>query len=71
MPDNIHGSACDQSREGDLIVILLGCSTPIVIRPYGQHFQVIGEAYIQGLMDGEGIEFLNDGKVEKRSFTFC
>jgi len=71
VPDNIYGSSCDQTREGDLIVILLGCSTPIVIRPYGRHFQVIGEAYIQGLMDGEGIAFLRNEKVEKRSFTFC
>ncbi|CZT05126.1 uncharacterized protein RCO7_05324 [Rhynchosporium graminicola] len=71
VPDNIHGSARDQTRKGDLIAILLGCSTPIVIRPSGQHFQVIGEAYIQGLMDSEGMEFLTDGKLEKQSFVFC
>jgi hypothetical protein len=70
-PDNIYGKAKDQTMEGDLIAILFGCSTPIVIRPYGEHFKVVGEAYVQGIMDGEAMELFETGKVEKQSFTFC
>lgn len=70
-PDNIFGSAEDQTKEGDLIVILLGCSTPIVVRPYGEHFQVVGEAYVQGQMEGEALQLLESEKADKRSFTFC
>jgi len=70
-PDNIYGSLRDQTRTGDLITILFGCSTPIVVRPHGKHFQVIGEAYVQGVMDGEAMEILRNGTIEARRFTFC
>ncbi|KAH6714494.1 hypothetical protein BKA61DRAFT_673814 [Leptodontidium sp. MPI-SDFR-AT-0119] len=69
-PDNIHGSVRDQTMGGDLIAILLGCSTPVVIRPNGDYFKVIGEAYVQGIMEGEAMDFLKEGKVERRNFTF-
>jgi hypothetical protein len=42
-----------------------------VIRPHGGYFKVVGEAYVQGLMDGEAMEVLESGKVNPRSFTFC
>lgn len=70
-PDNIFGSPRDQTMKGDLIAILFGCSTPIVIRPHGEHFKVVGEAYVQGLMEGEGMKFLESGRFHARSFTFC
>jgi hypothetical protein len=70
-PDNIFGSRDAQTKSGDLIAILFGCSTPIVIRPHGEYFKVVGEAYVQGLMDGEAMELLESEKVKARSFTFC
>jgi hypothetical protein len=70
-PDNIYGSDEDQARVGDKIAIILGCSTPIVIRPQGNHFLVLGEAYVQGLMDGEALEFLKSGQCEVQDFLFC
>lgn len=70
-PDNVYGSAQDQTKVGDLIAILFGCSTPIIIRTFGEHFQVIGEAYVQGIMDGEAMKFLNQGKFKMEEFTFC
>jgi hypothetical protein len=57
-PDNMYGTDDKQTKKGDLITIIFGCSTPLVIRPCGRDFQVIGEAYVQGLMDGEAIELL-------------
>ena len=70
-PDNIYGSDSDQTWQGDLIAIIFGCSTPVVIRPYGQRFKVIGEAYVQGLMDGEAMELLKSGGVQSQNFVFC
>lgn len=70
-PDNIYGSDEEQTKKGDLIVILFGCSTPIVVRPMGQMFQVMGEAYVQGLMDGEGMELFDTAGFPGRNFTFC
>lgn len=70
-PDNIFGRSCEQTRQGDLIAIIFGCSTPIVIRPYGQLFKVVGEAYVQGLMDGEAMGLLEAGRFRAQNFTFC
>ncbi|KAJ4176424.1 hypothetical protein NW767_015448 [Fusarium falciforme] len=70
-PDNIYGKAREQTQRGDLIAVLFGCSTPIVIRPRGKYFQVLGEAYVHGLMEGEAMEFLNSGKAQRQRFTFC
>jgi len=70
-PDNIYGSDEDQTRKDDLICIIFGCSTPIVIRPYGKLFKVVGEAYVQGLMDGEALKLLHNRGYQVRDFTFC
>ena len=70
-PDNMYGGEEDQIKAGDKIAILFGCSTPIVIRPHGKYFQILGEAYIQGLMDGEALDSLKSGEVEATFFTFC
>ncbi|KAF2432411.1 hypothetical protein EJ08DRAFT_686883 [Tothia fuscella] len=69
-PDNIFGNEHDQTRVGDLIAIIFGCATPIIIRPKGAHFQVLGEAYLHGFMDGEALENLASGDFQCRKFTF-
>ena len=70
-PDNIFGSDKDQTMQGDLIAIIFGCSTPIVMRPKGEYFQVIGEAYVHGFMNGEAMQLLDDRKLHPQSFTLC
>ena len=57
--------------QGDLIAIIFGCSTPIIIRPKGEYFQVIGEAYVHGFMNGEAMQLLDDRKLHPQSFTLC
>jgi hypothetical protein len=70
-PDNMFGSHKDQTWKGDLIAVIFGCSTPIIVRPYGEYFQVVGEAYVQGIMDGESMVFLESGNCQVQDFTFC
>lgn len=43
-------------RCGDEVCTLLGCDTPMVLRKdaFSEHF-VVGESYVQGLMDAESI----------------
>ena len=47
---------------GDLICILFGCSVPVILRPQMDssgsdimHYEIVGESYIYGMMDGEAI----------------
>jgi hypothetical protein len=70
-PDNIYGGPDEQTKKGDLIAIVFGCSTPLAIRPYGEFYQILGEAYVQGLMDGEVITALEAGQYTTHNFAFC
>ena len=44
------------SRPGDLLVVILGAKTPYVLRRCGRvkdSFELVGECYVDGMMDGE------------------
>ncbi|KAJ5636377.1 uncharacterized protein N7484_009690 [Penicillium longicatenatum] len=51
------------AREGDFICILLGCHSPVVLRPAadymksneGSMFHIVGECYVLGLTEGESL----------------
>lgn len=40
---------------GDVVAVLTGGPVPIILRPHGTYYTVVGDAYIHGLMDGEAI----------------
>ena len=44
------------AKEGDLVVILFGAVQPFVLRRVGQQYELVGEAYVYGIMDGEFME---------------
>lgn len=41
------------AREGDQVFILKGGRVPIVLREKGENWEVVGEAYVHGIMEGE------------------
>ncbi|CAN9214094.1 unnamed protein product [Alternaria alternata] len=44
------------ARPGDCLVVLLGCYAPMILRPQENGaYIVIGQCYVQGLMDGEAL----------------
>lgn len=53
-----------ESKPGDRIAILIGCSVPVVIREFiaggKRAWRLIGECYIQGLMEGEFMTMLHE-----------
>jgi hypothetical protein len=57
-------------RKGDRICVLLGCSIPLILRPReGQpSYQVVGECYLHGFMDGEVLKGLEGGKFKIEEF---
>ena len=70
-PDNMYGKLQDQTRVGDVICIIFGCSVPLVVRPLRDRWQVVGEAYVQGVMDGEALALLASGECTESAFVFC
>lgn len=58
------GLGPSKAQKGDAVCILFGCSVPVVLRRLDQSqvrggrptFRFIGECYLDGFMDGEGLE---------------
>lgn len=59
---------------GDLVVVALGCRTPIILRPQGRTedgipvHRFVGDIYLHGYMDGEA--FQDDEVVRKKRHGF-
>jgi hypothetical protein len=55
-------------RVNDIVVVLYGDNTPYVLRPRGDEFLFIGQAYIDNIMHGEVIDDLRTGKAQEQIF---
>jgi hypothetical protein len=55
------------ARSGDIVVILYGCSVPVVLRKVRSYYKLIGECFVYGIMEGE---LFNDEAVTRPTETF-
>ena len=65
------GLAPPECEEGDKIAILFGSDVPFVLRRSTgniEEFELVGEAHVQDIMDGEVIQLLDAGGLESRTF---
>jgi hypothetical protein len=63
------GIAPFTARVGDKVCLLEGAQFPIILRPNGDSWVVVGESYIHGIMDGEGWdEMMFEGDSSLESF---
>ncbi|KAI1290540.1 hypothetical protein F5Y03DRAFT_378265 [Xylaria venustula] len=58
------GMAPLYAKRGDKIAVLYNCDMPVVLRPRpgGQSYEYIGSCFIEGLMKGEAIQGISEGK---------
>ena len=56
------------TQRGDVAVVLLGANVCFVLRPAGPNFELVGDAYIHGVMEGELLEEFRNGAVDARMF---
>jgi hypothetical protein len=56
-------------RVKDIVVVLYGGNTPYVLRPRGDEFLFLGQAYMDNIMHAEVIADLRAGKAQEQ--TFC
>lgn len=45
---------------GDLVSVLCGSAVPVLLRSCEDAFRVIGQCYVEGIMDGEAVEAANE-----------
>ncbi|KIV99548.1 uncharacterized protein PV09_08848 [Verruconis gallopava] len=62
------GLAPEGAERGDLICILYGCSVPVVIREMDDGHELIGECYIDGMMDGAALGLQIAENIPKTTF---
>jgi nitroimidazol reductase NimA-like FMN-containing flavoprotein (pyridoxamine 5'-phosphate oxidase superfamily) len=60
------GLAPAQACYMDHICILFGASVPFIFREEGDHYVIIGEAYVHGFMYGRAIEMIEQGELEAK-----
>ncbi|KAK1750076.1 heterokaryon incompatibility protein-domain-containing protein [Echria macrotheca] len=72
----ITGLVPQTARIGDKICILYGCSVPVLLRKQihssgnSWHWELIGEAYVDGFMDGEAIRRLSPATLRSLEVLF-
>ena len=67
-PKGYIGLAPEIAEEGDIVCVIFGCKFPIVLRPQGDHYLLLGACYVLGIMQGEAIEMMRNGELEKQVF---
>jgi hypothetical protein len=65
-PAAVLGTGLDGTRVGDIVCVLYGSDTPLVLRQVGNkgHCKLIGDCYVEGIMHGEALKM----KLEEREF---
>jgi len=56
------------AANGDIVCVLLGCRSPVVLRREKGHYVLIGEVYIDEYMNGEAMVGLRDGESVLETF---
>ncbi|KAI1339422.1 HET-domain-containing protein [Xylariaceae sp. FL0016] len=57
-----------ECRKADLVVVLLGLALPLVLRKENNHYVVVGEAYVHGIMNEEVSLMLSNSILEVEDF---
>lgn len=63
-PNGYYGLADSRVCPEDFVCILVGASVPFILRPHGDGYILMSEAYVHGLMYGEVIEGLEAGESQ-------
>jgi hypothetical protein len=64
------GLAPESAKDGDLVCVILGASVPFILRERNNNvFQLVGEPYVHGYMDGEAFDQFDSDKLSRVKFT--
>jgi hypothetical protein len=57
-------NAMNQPEKGDLVAAFEGADRLFILRPVGEKYRLVGDAYVDGLMEGEAYEGLDSDDVD-------
>lgn len=70
MNDEKVGLVPSIARSGDMVIAIRGGMTPLVLRPCGEDFRLVGEGYVDGWMSWQGNGEEVEGRLENESMRF-
>jgi len=53
----------------DIVVVLFGGRTPYILRKTADHYRLVSDCYVYGIMDGEAVRMWQDGNLDSRDFN--
>jgi hypothetical protein len=62
------GLCPEETKKGDLLVVLWGCAVPVILRPQDGHYFLIGDAYVPEYMDDKAVEQEKEGFLISQKF---
>ncbi|KAG9231580.1 hypothetical protein BJ875DRAFT_506607 [Amylocarpus encephaloides] len=73
LKSGLVGLAPWDAATGDIVAILFGCRFPVILRRVGKRqgdktYKLVGEAYIDGIMNGEAMARFQAGKYSRSEF---
>lgn len=64
------GIGCRGIQKDDVVCVLLGYNMPLIIRKMANHYLLVGNAYIYGLMNGEALQDIQGSKANVEDIIF-
>jgi hypothetical protein len=65
----LYGLGPSTAREGHLCCVIFGAKIPFIVKPIAdsnEQYELVGEAYIHGIMKGEVVKMCDDGKFQEQ-----
>jgi len=69
-PHGFTGIGAPNVQKGDKICVLLGCDIPLIIRQVNNHYVVVGDCFVYGIMKGEAMKDIEESKLDLETFNF-
>jgi hypothetical protein len=69
--NGLIGTVTKHAVPGDRIAIIYNCDMPVVLRPRGNKYEVVGGCFVDGLMNGEAVKDIQSGKLATESLCLC
>ncbi|KUI61362.1 hypothetical protein VP1G_11337 [Cytospora mali] len=67
--EDLMGLGSGFMTNDDIVVVPVGCSTPIILRQEGDEFRYVGDVFIRGYMYGKAVYDYKDGKRPLRQYV--
>jgi len=66
---NLLGLVPHTAKVNDLVCVLFGCRVPLILRPHlPATYKIVGDFYVEGLMKGQAVTSMENGKLQKMDF---